>query len=69
MKTNDKRTKHITVNLTEDEMALLERLAETYERKPAELARLLLTRAALAQWGELQPKDDRMARPTFWGTL
>ena len=56
-----KREKHITINLTEQESELIERLAELTERKPAELARILLNRAALTEWGKIQanthPKD------------
>lgn len=49
-----KRTKNITLHLTEQEAELLERLAELTERKPAELARILLNRAALNEWGKIQ---------------
>ena len=49
-----KRIKNITLHLTEQESELIERLAELTERKPAELARILLNRAALNEWGKIQ---------------
>ena len=52
-----KRQKHITVNLTEEENALLNRLCEIYERKPADLARILLNGAMLREWGKIQVKE------------
>jgi len=52
-----KRNKHITVNLTTEEMTLLNRLCEIYERKPADLARILLNRVMLAEWGKIQVKE------------
>lgn len=52
-----KRQKHITVNLTDEESALIERLAEIYDRKPAELARILLNGAAIAEWGKIQVQE------------
>ena len=52
-----KRNKHITVNLTDEEMTLLNRIAEMYDRKPSELARILLNRATLAEWCDIQNKE------------
>lgn len=49
-----KRIKNITLHLTEQESELIERIAELTERKPAELARLLLCRAALQEWTRYQ---------------
>lgn len=49
-----KRTVNITLHLTEEEAELLERLSELTERKPAELARILLNRATLNEWGKIQ---------------
>ena len=54
--TNKKRVKHITINLTEEESDIIERLAAIGERKPADLARLLLMRQAVKEWGEMQPE-------------
>jgi len=51
---NDKRTRALTVHLTEEEAQLIERLADMSERKPAELARLLLNKKALEEWGRIQ---------------
>lgn len=52
-----KRNKHITVNLTDEEINLLNKIAELYERKPSELARILLNRATLAEWQNIQSKE------------
>ena len=51
----EKRTNHITINLTDEEMELINRLAEQEERKPSELARILLIRQARQEWQKQQP--------------
>ena len=56
-----KRTVNITLHLTEEESELLERLAELTERKPAELARLLLNKKALEEWGKIQAQKHENA--------
>jgi hypothetical protein len=53
-----KRTNKITVNLTDEEMQFISRLAEVGERKISELARLLLMRQALNEWGKMQPQGE-----------
>ena len=58
-----KKTKHITVNLTQEENELIERIAEGLERKPAELARLLLLREARRQWASMSALDNEPLRP------
>lgn len=60
-----KRTNKITVNLTDEEMELINRLAEIGERKTSELARLLLMRQACQEWGKLQPEGQPLHRPTL----
>lgn len=61
----EKRSKHITVNLTTEEMTLLNRLCEIYERKPADLARILLNRVALAEWAKIQAKEHPESAQPF----
>lgn len=55
-----KRTKHITINLTEEESELIAHLAEINERTPADLARRLLMRQAFKEWGDMQPKGEEL---------
>lgn len=65
MKDNAKRTEKITVNLTPNEFAFIQMLSEKAERKPSELARLLLMRQACQEWGKLQPEGQPLHRPTL----
>ena len=70
MAKDEKRTRALTVHLTEEEAQLIERLADMSERKPAELARLLLNKKALEEWGriqyELHPENRQpFTRPEF----
>ena len=54
---NEKRTEAITLHLTQGERDTLEALAELLERKPAELARLILTKGIGKKWAEQQEKE------------
>ena len=53
-----KRNKHYLINLTEEENELIERIAQDTERKPAELCRLLLMRAARQQWANMSALNN-----------
>ena len=53
----EKRTKNITLHLTPSELELLETVAEHHERKPAELARLLLAWATRKEWAKIQEQE------------
>lgn len=49
------KLKHqITVNLDDDGAQLVQALAKYYNRKPAELVRLLITPALRSEWVEVQ---------------
>lgn len=66
----EKRTETLTLHLTKSERELLERLAEREERKPAELARLLLNKKALEEWAKIQIEEhpenaQPFTRPEF----
>lgn len=52
-----KRTKHITINLTEEELKMLERIAEHNERNKSEQARVLLMRQARKEWGGISNQE------------
>ena len=52
-----KRNKHITVNLTQEESDTIQALADIYDRKPADIARILLNRAAFAEWVKVQAEQ------------
>lgn len=60
-----KKIIHITVNLTEEEGQLLNKIAEATQRKPAELCRLLLIRSAVELWADIQAKQNPENRPAF----
>ena len=60
-----KRRNQITINLTDEERELIERLSEIYERKPAELVRILATRKGLEVWGSMQPKGEELTPLKF----
>ena len=62
----EKRTNHITINLTDEENELINKLAEQEERKPAELARILLIRQARQQWQKQQPTDSEFEPLKFY---
>lgn len=70
MAKDEKRTRALTVHLTEEETQLIERLAEREERKPAELARRLLIKKALEEWAKIQIEEhpenaQPFTRPEF----
>ena len=60
-----KKIKHITVNLTTEEAELIERIAEDLERKPAELARILLLRQARQLWQTMSQEQSAELVPNY----
>ena len=52
-----KRTKHITINLTDEELEMLERIAEHNDRNKSEQARVLFLRQARIEWGQIQNQE------------
>lgn len=58
-----KKIYHITVNLTEEENELIKRIAQDTERKPAELARLLLMKEARRQWASMSALNNEPLQP------
>lgn len=58
-----KKTNHITVNLTDEEMELIERIATDTERKPAELCRILLMKEARRQWASMSSLNNEPVQP------
>lgn len=60
MKTNDKQLNNsYTVNLTDEQAQLLEKIAEHEQRKPRELLRLLLVPALRSAWVQLQREEHQ----------
>lgn len=57
MANNNKLTKQFTVNTDEETAAQIERIAEIYQRKPAELLRLLLGPALRNEWAKIQQQE------------
>lgn len=68
MKTNDKQlTNQFCVNLDQETADLLRRLADTYQRKPSELLRLVSVPQLLKLWQEIQREEhpENQASPTL----
>ena len=60
MKTNDKQLNNsYTVNLTDEQSQLLEKIAEHEQRKPRELLRLLLVPQLFKAWAEIQRQEHQ----------
>ena len=60
MKTNEKQLNNsYTVNLTDEQSQLLEKIAEHEQRKPRELLRLLLVPQLLKAWAEIQRQEHQ----------
>lgn len=64
-KTMGKRTKKVSINITEEEYQLLEKLASHERRSVSELASLILMDNALLLYGEMQPKG-KMSKVVFY---
>ena len=60
-----KRTKKISINITEEEFQLLEKLASHERRTISELASLILMDNALLLYGEMQPKG-KMSQVVYY---
>ena len=60
-----KKIYHITVNLTEEENELIQRIATDTERKPAELARILLLRQARQLWQTMSQEQSAELVPNY----
>ena len=58
-----KKNYHITINLTEEENELIQRIAQDLERKPAELARILLLKEARRQWASMSALNNEPLKP------
>lgn len=58
-----KRVKHYLINLTEEESEMIERIAQDTERKPAELIRILLMKAARQQWASMSALNNEPLQP------
>lgn len=54
---NNKLVKQFTINTDEETAAQIERIAEHYQRKPAELLRLLLGPALRNEWAKIQRQE------------
>ena len=57
MANNNKLTKQFTINTDEETANQIERIAELYQRKPAELLRLLLGPALRNEWAKIQRQE------------
>ena len=64
---NNKLTKQFTINTDEETAAQIEKIAEHYQRKPAELLRLLLAPALRNEWAKIQQQEhpENQAAPTL----
>ena len=54
MANNNKLIKQFTINTDEETAQQIEKIAEYYQRKPAELLRLLLAPALRNEWATIQ---------------
>lgn len=52
-----KKTKHYTINLTEQEAELIERIALETNRRPAEVLRLLVLPPAFKWWRDFNNRE------------
>ena len=66
MANNSKLTKQFTINTDEETAEQIETIAEYYQRKPAELLRLLLVSALRNEWENIQRAEhpENRAAPT-----
>ena len=61
----EKLKNQFTVNLDEEAAALVQKLAEIYQRKPAELLRLLLLPQLSNEWAKIQREAHPENRQPF----
>lgn len=57
MKTAKKLNNQFNINVDDDTAAMVEKIAEHEQRKPAELLRLLLIPALRKKWVEIQTQE------------
>lgn len=57
MKTTKKLQNQYTINTDDETRAQIEKIAEHYQRKPAELLRLLLAPALRNEWAKIQQQE------------
>lgn len=57
MASKNKLTEQFTINTDKDTAALIERIAEHYQRKPAELLRLLLAPVLRDEYAKIQRQE------------
>ena len=67
MKQAKKLQNQFTINTDDETRAQIERIAEHYQRKPAELLRLLLAPALCNEWAKIQQQEhpENQAAPTL----
>ena len=61
----EKLINQFTINTDQETAELIKRIAETYQRKPAELLRLLLVPALLNEWAKIQTQQHPENRAAF----
>ena len=66
MASNSKLNKQFTINTDEETARQIELIAEYYQRKPAELLRLILAPALRNEWAAIQRAEhpENQAAPT-----
>ena len=57
MVNNNKLNKQFTINTDEETATQIEKIAEYYQRKPAELLRLLLAPTLRNEWAKIQQQE------------
>ena len=57
MRTTEKLQNQFTINTDDETRAQIEKIAEYYQRKPAELLRLLLGPALRNEWAKIQQQE------------
>lgn len=67
MANNNKLNKQFTINTDEETARQVEIIAEYYQRKPAELLRLILAPALRNEWANIQKEQhpENQAAPTL----
>lgn len=67
----EKLTRHYCVSIDEDNGRMLEAIAELYQRKPAELLRLLVLKPLRDEWAKVQreehPENKEQPQPARFG--
>ena len=61
----EKLKNQITINLNDESAALVQKLADIYQRKPAELVRLLVVPQLSNLWAEVQRQEHPENRAPF----